>query len=81
MNKRWQEYNQQRETSFTQLQKELSDCKDKEKLHGAQTANLEKTMQEQMHRILEDAQTHITRANQELQRANQEKDQVINTDL
>lgn len=77
MNKRWQEYNQQRETSFTQLQKELSDYKDKEKLHGAQIANLEKTMQEQMHRILEDAQTHITRFNQELQRANQEKDQVI----
>ena len=70
MNKRWQEYNQQRDTILNQLQKELADFKDKDKLHEAKTANLERAMQEQLHRILEDAQRNVLRANQE-------RDQVI----
>ena len=69
MNKRWQEYSQQRDTVLSQLQKELADYKDKEKLHDAKTANLERTMQEQLHRILEDSQRNVLRETQE-------KDQV-----
>ena len=62
---------------MTQLQKELADLKDKEKLQDAKSAKLERAMQEQLHRILEDAQTNVSRANQEALRAKQERDQVI----
>ena len=74
MNKRWQEYSQQRDTVLSQLQKELADYKDKEKLHDAKTANLERTMQEQLHRILEDSQRNVLRETQE-------KDQVKQPDF
>ena len=74
MNKRWQEYSQQRDTVLSQLQKELADYKDKEKLNDAKTANLERTMQEQLHRILEDSQRNVLRETQE-------KDQVKQPDF
>ena len=73
MNKRWQEYNQQREQSIVQLQ---ADLKDKEKLQAAKAANVERTMQEQLHRILEDAQTNVNRATQEATKAKKETAQV-----
>lgn len=72
MNKRWQEYNQQRDQIVTQLH---ADLKDKEKLQDAKVANVERAMQEQLHRILEDAQTNVNRATQEAAKAKQESAQ------
>ena len=59
---------------MTQLQ---ADLKDKEKLQDAKVANIERAMQEQLHRILEDAQTNVNRATQEAAKAKQECVQVI----